>query len=207
MKKSMIVGFLLTLASGVTLEAKTLKFPEPETIDLGTVSPHAKTVGLYLTKEFMEFKHTKKTSPFDRLHYPVGAYSAKLFKVNLPQVFQTVVDSDTQTPGEGVDLVVEPSIVSFNAVVPRPAWKPYLATIVYRVDVYDKSGEKIFTQTATAEGQTSKGMMSGFSAGKQCTTATMMATQKAAKDLLEGLLDSEEIKGAGVASAASEPAR
>ena len=196
MRSVVIVGCMSILALGTVAQARTLKFPPPEKVALEAASPHARTVGLYLTKEFAEFKHTEKTSPFDKLHYPVGAYSVGLLKLNLPQVFQTVVESPTQTPGEGVDLVVEPSIVSFDAVVPRPAWKPYLATVVYRVDVYDRTGQKVFTQTVTAEGQTSEGMMSGFKAGKQCTTATVMATSKAAKQILEGLLASEEIRSA-----------
>lgn len=196
MKNAVIVACASILALGTGAQAGTLKFPPPEKLELGAAAPLAKTVGLYLTQEFSAFKHTEKTSPLDKLHYPVGAYSVELFRLNLPQVFQKVVDSATQKPADGVDLVLEPSIVSFDAVVPRPAWKPYLATIVYRVDVYDRTGQKIFTQTATAEGQTSEGMKSGFKAGRQCTTATMLATSKAAQQLLEGLLAAEEIRGA-----------
>lgn len=196
MKRAVIVGCLSFLVVGTAAQAKTLKFPPPERVALEGASPHAKTVGLHLTKEFLKFKHTEKTSPFDRVHYPVGAYSAELFKLNLPQVFQQVVESPSRTPGEGVDLIVEPSIVSFDAVIPRPAWKPYRATIVYRVDVYDRAGRKIFTQTLTGEGQTSKDVKSGFKAGKQCTVATVMATSQAAKALLEGLLASEVISSA-----------
>jgi hypothetical protein len=196
MNGRVIVGCLSLLAAGTAAQARTLKFPPAERIGLEAASPQPKTVGLYLSPEFCEFKHTEKTSPFDKLHYPVGAYSVDLLKLNLPQVFQKVVGSATQTPGEGVDLVVVPSILSFDAVVPHPAWKPYLATVVYRVDVYDRTGQKIFTQTATGEGQTSEGMKSGFKAGAQCTTATLMATAKATKQLLEGLLASEEIRNA-----------
>ncbi len=196
MKYRVIVGCLSLLCIGTVAQARTLKFKPAEKVTLEAAAPHAKTIGLFLPKEFTEFKHTEKTSPFDKLHYPVGAYSEELVRLNLPQVFAKVVDSATRTPAEGVDLVVEPSIVSFDAVVPRPAWKPYLATVVYRVDVYDKKGEKIFTQTVTGEGQTSEGMKSGFKAGTQCVTATMMATSKAAKQLLEGLLASDEIRNA-----------
>ncbi len=194
MRTSMIVSCLSLLALGSLAQAKTLKFPPAEKIALESATAQAKVVGLYIPPELAEFKHTVKTSPFDKLHYPVGAYTVDLFKLNLPQVFQKVVDSPTQQPGDGVDLVVVPSIVSFSAVAPNPAWKPYLATVVYRVDVFDRAGEKVVTQTATAEGQASGGMMSGFKAGQHCTTATMMATSKAAKQLLEGLLASEEIR-------------
>lgn len=196
MKSRVIVGCLSILAAGAAAQARTLKFPPADKIALEAASPQPKTAGLYLSTEFSEFRHTEKTSPFDKLHYPVGAYSADLLKLNLPQVFQKVVESTTPTPGDGVDVVLVPGIVSFDAVVPKPAWKPYLATVVYRVDVYDRSGEKIFTQTVTGEGQTSEGMKSGFKAGAQCTTATLMATAKAAKQLLEGLLASEEIRNA-----------
>jgi hypothetical protein len=196
MKSRVTVGFLSLLAAGTVAGAGTLKFPPAERIALEAASPQPNTAGLYLSPEFTEFKHTERTSPFDKLHYPVGAHSADLLNLNLTQVFQKVVESATQTPGDGVDLVVVPSIVSFDAVVPKPAWKPHLATVVYRVDVFDRTGEKIFTQTATAVGQTSEGMMSGVKARKLCTTATLMATAKAAKQLLEGLLASEEIRSA-----------
>ncbi len=196
MKTSLIVCCLALLVGGGVAQAKTLKFPPAEKITLEGATVQPKVVGLYVPPELAAFKHTVKTSPFDKLHYPVGSYSVELFKLNLAQVFQKVVDSPTQEPADGVDLVVVPSIVSFEAVVPHPAWKPYVATVVYRVDVYDRTGEKIFSQTATAEGQTSGGMASGFKAGQHCTNATMMATSKAAKQLLEGLLASEEIRDA-----------
>ena len=93
-----------------------------------------------------------------------------------------------------MDLTIQPSIVKFDSVVPMPAYNPYTATVVYHIDVYDKAGEKIYAQTATGNGQTSKGMMSGFSARQICAEVAQMAMKDAVKQILEGLSEAEEIK-------------
>ena len=69
-----------------------------------------------------------------------------------------------------------------------------MATLVYRVVVYDREGNKLFTQTATGNGQISKGMVSGFSVGKLCAQSAQLAALDAAKQVLEGLLEAVELK-------------
>jgi hypothetical protein len=49
-----------------------------------------------------------------------------------------------------------------------PDYNPYVASMTYHADVYDQAGEKIFAQTAIGNGQTSKGLMAGFSARGIC---------------------------------------
>ena len=84
--------------------------------------------------------------------------------------------------------------MKFEAVVPHPAYNPYTATIVLRVNVYDREGNKIFTQTATGTGQSGKGMASGFKAQSLAAEAAQLAMADAAKQILEALLAAPEIK-------------
>ena len=114
--------------------------------------------------------------------------------MNLPSVFRDVVVVDSRTPSQPVDLIVEPSIVKFEAKVPMPAYNPYEASMTYHVDVYDKAGEKIFAQTAVGNAQSSKGLMSGFSARGICAQVAQMAMDDSAKQIMEGLAEAEELK-------------
>lgn len=102
---------------------------------------------------------------------------------------------DSKNPTQDVDLILEPSIVKFDSVIPFPAYNPYTATMIYRVCVYDREGEKIFTQTATGDAQTSKGLLSGFSARSICAEVAQTAMEKALKQIVEGLSEAEELKG------------
>ena len=193
MRNRMLVGALLILTV-VSAAAFTLKMPPPPLIELKGATPWALTAGLFLPKEAREYTYALKTSPFDKMVYPLGEQTVGLFEKNLPTVFKTVVRSESPKPGQGVDLVVEPSIVKFEAVVPHPAYNPYTATIVLRVNVYDREGNKIFTQTATGNGQSGKGMASGFKAQSLAAEAAQAAMADAAKQILEALLAAPEIK-------------
>ena len=177
--------------------AETIKIPPPPQIELKGATPHGLTAGLLMSSEVREYVYEAKLQPLQawgKRRYPMGAQTVMLFEKNLPSVFKQVVAADSRKPGPGVDLVIEPSIVKFEAISPMPVYKPYVATMVYRVDVYDREGNKLFTQTATGNGQISKGMASGFSVGKLCAQSAQLAALDAAKQVLEGLLDAVELK-------------
>ncbi len=193
MRKAMGLGAMLLLTV-VVASAFKLKMPPPPQIDMKGATPHALAAGLFVPKETREYTYALKTSPFDKMIYPIGDQTAGLFEKNLPSVFKSVVPAEAPKPVSGVDLVVEPSIVKFEAVVPHPAYNPYTATVVLRVTVYDRDGSKIFTQTATGNGQSGKGMGSGFKAQSLAAEAAQSAMVDAAKQILEGLLAAPEIK-------------
>ncbi len=193
MRVGTCLGTVLFLVAS-SAAAATLKMPPPPQIDLQGATPHPFAAGLYVAKETREFTHTIKTSPFDKIVYPIGEQTVGLFEKNLPGVFKSVVPAAAPKPGQGVDLVVEPSVVKFEAVIPHPAYNLYTASIVLRVTVYDREGNKIFTQTATGNGQTGKGMASGFKAKTLAAEAAQAAMVDAAKQILEGLLAAPEIK-------------
>lgn len=193
MKKRVAAGVLLVLTVMFTAAFK-LKMPSPPQIEVQGATPWALTAGLFVPKELRDYTYAVKTSPFDKMVYPLGEQIAGLFEKNLPAAFKSVVAAASHVPAQGVDLVVEPSIVKFEAVVPHPAYNPYTATIVLRIEVYDHQGNKIFTQTATGNGQTSKGMVSGFKAQSLAAEAAQMAMADAGKQILEALLAAPEIK-------------
>lgn len=198
MKSMKMTLVLLTIALCVmTGCAQRLTMNPPQTLAIHVAEKHAYPVGLFTTKETKEYEYKIVTSPLDSIVYPLGEQTDLLFKQNLPTIFKSVVEVDSPIPNSKVSLVLQPSIVKFAPVVPYPAYNPYTATIIFKVDVYDKKGEKIYSQTATGEGQTSKGMLSGFSAKSLLADAAEMAMNKAMTQILEGLAEAEELKDGG----------
>jgi len=186
-----VVTLFLSILAGCTLP---LSMDQPEKIALSHQQPHPCRAGLYISQELQDAVHVVTTSPVDRMSYPIGDQTRQVFQINLPAVFQEVIAVDSKTPSQAVDVIIEPSIVKFEAKVPMPAYNPYEANMTYHVDVYNKSGEKIFAQTATGKAQSSKGLMSGFSARKISATVAQMAMNDAAKQIMEGLAEAEELQ-------------
>ena len=170
-----------------------LKMSPPPRLDLPDITKHPYTAGLFVPQELKSYEYVKPTSPVDKMSYPIGNQTYEIFKKNIPLVFKKIVDVDSITSDPDVDLIIQPSIVKFESVIPMPAYNPYTATVVYHVDVYNQSGEKIYAQTSTGKGQTSKGYVSGFSAREICADVAQMAMKDAVKQIIEGLADSEEI--------------
>lgn len=174
--------------------AQHLTMNPPQTLSVAVQKKYDYPVGLYASKELKEYTHSVRTSPLDSISYPLGEQTILLFRKNLSTVFTSVVDVDSPTPGANAMLVVQPSIVRFAPVVPFPAYNPYTATIVYKVDVFNGKGDKVYSQTATGDGQTSKGMVSGFGAKGLLADAAELAMNNAMTQILEGLAGAEELK-------------
>ena len=193
MKFRMIIltGIMLFILTGCTIP---LKMSPPPKLDLSGINQHSYTAGLFVPPEVKEYVYVKATSPVDKMSYPLGKQTHEIFKKNIPLVFKDVMEVDSITPDQDVDLVIKPSIVKFHSVIPHPAYNPYTATVVYHIDVYNKKGEKIFAQTATGNAQTSKGLLSGFSARSICAEVAQMAMKDAVKQIIEGLSEAEELE-------------
>ena len=173
--------------------AMPLKMDPPPTPDLSYIKPLPYTAGLYIPQELKAYQYVVATSPVDKMAYPLGEQTAMIFEQCTPKVFSKVVPVESMTAPQGVDVIVKPSIVKFNAVIPHPAYNPYTATMVYRAEVFSPDGNKIFTQTATGDAQSSKGLMSGFSARGICAAVAQKAMTDAAKQVMEGIADAEEL--------------
>ena len=193
MKSTTLTVLCLLIAAAAP--AATLKMPPASEITLETTAefvPHALTAGLLLSDEVRSEIYVVKTSPFDTIKYPIGGYTVDVFNRNLPQVFAEVVEVNDVKAG-GIDLVVEVAIVRFEAIIPHPASNPYTATAVYKITVRDADGEILLTQTVTGDGQTSKGMMSGFKAKQLAGESAARAMTDAARQALEALADAPEV--------------
>jgi len=191
----------LTLLAPPALAA-TVEMPPAPAIELAGSTPLPLTAGLYLPDELRSAIEVVKTSPLDKLKFPVGKFTAELYERNLPLAFAKVVPVTAKVPADpsAVDVVVSVEIVRFEVGIPHPAYNPYTSTAVYKVTVTDPKGEVLFTQTATGSGQTSKGMMSGFKAQGLAAEAAKLAMVDAATQALEGLLASDELREAAPSS-------
>lgn len=182
---------LLYTLSGCTMP---LKMSSPTKFEMPIINQHPYTVGLFIPDDVKSSVYVKVIRPFDKMSYPIGEQTTLIFQKNLPHVFEEVVEVDSRNPTDNVDMVLEPSIVKFDSVIPYPAWDPYMATIIYRVDIYDRDGEKIFTQTAVGDAQMSEGIWSGFYARSLCVKVAQKAMEKALRQIIEGLSEAEELK-------------
>ncbi len=195
MKTATLIAFCLLIA--VSAPAATLKLPAAPEIDLeidrgDPEVPYPLSAGLLLSNEVRSAVFVVKTSPFDRIKYPIGDYTVDLFSRNMPQVFGNVVEVDSVKAAE-VDVVIEIAIVRFEAVIPHPASNPYTATMVYKITVKDTDGETLLVQTVTGDGQTSKGMMSGFKAKQLAGESAARAMADAGRQALEALAEAPEL--------------
>ncbi len=193
--RAVAISLLAVLAIAAPSQSATLNLPEPPLLEVAGGPPRALPVALRLSDELASQVHVVKTSPFDSIRYPIGAYSAALLEKNLGRVFRT--DAAAQLP-QGADrplAILELTIESFAAVIPHPAYKPYTAEVVYRATVTDPDGTVLFSSAATASAQTSKGMVSGVQAKSLAGEAAAQAMNDAMTQLLESLLTAEELAG------------
>jgi hypothetical protein len=186
-----LFGLAMFLLCGCTTP---LTMPPPATLDIANINQYPYTAGLFMPQSDKEYVYEQVTSPVDKMGFPLGKQTYETFNKNMPLIFKNVVDVDSINPSQDVDLIVKPSIIKFESRIPYPAYKPYTATIVYHVDIYGKKGEKIFSQTTTGEGQTSKGLLSGFSARSICAEVAQMAMDNAVQQIIEGLAETDELK-------------
>lgn len=191
LKMLILTGITILILTGC---ATSLKMNPPSKLELSDINQYGYTVGLFVPQEVKEYVYEKSTSPVDKMAFPIGEQTNEIFKINMPLVFKSVVEVSAISSDQNTDLVIKPSIVKFESVIPFPAYNPYTGTIVYRVEVYNKKGEKIYTQTTTGNGQTSKGLLSGFSARSICAEVAQMAMEDAVKQILEGLSEAEELQ-------------
>jgi hypothetical protein len=194
MKKKWMVCAVAVFMAIICGCALPLKMDPPTTPDLSQLKPYQKTAALCIPEQLKQYQYVIATSPFDKLAYPLGDQTQQLFQQCAGKLFDKVVVIDAIPPDQPVDVVLQPSIVKFNAEVPMPAYKPYTADMIYRMEVFDTQGEKLFTQTAAGKAQSSKGMMSGFSARSICAQVAQMAMADAAKQIMEGVAEAEELQ-------------
>jgi hypothetical protein len=196
----------LLLASAAA--ALPLKMPPVPELTLAPGTPvRPLAAALHLPADVRQSVHELRTSPFDKVSFAIGPFTAELFEKNLGKAFSKVGKAESRSVPAGFDFVVEVGIVQLEAVVPMPAYNPYTASMVYRVEVFGRDGEKLFTQTASGAGQSGKGMLSGFKARSLAAESAAGAMADAARQILEGLAAAPEFEAPAAAQApASTPA-
>ncbi len=191
LKSTALALFTAIILTGCALP---LKMAPPPTLTMKGIKQHQYKAGLFIPQELKDYEYVKVTSPLDKMVFPLGKQTHEFFLKNMPIAFKNVVEVSSATASNEIDIIVKPSIVKFESVIPMPAYKPYTAKIVYRVEIYNKKGEKIFAQTTTGNAQTSKGMMSGFMARSICSEVAQMAMEDAMKQIIEGMTEADELQ-------------
>jgi hypothetical protein len=199
--RPVVICLLCALAIAAPSLSATLTLPEAPLLEVAGGPPRAVPVVLHLPDELRSQVYAVKTSPFDTVKYPIGSYTAALLEKNLGRAFRvdqaTAGSQQTGRPVAAIELTIE----QFAAVIPNPAYKPYTAEVVYRATVRGADGGVLLSTAATASAQTSKGMMSGFSAKSLAAEAAARAMNDAMTQLLESLLAAEELDGLEAATA------
>lgn len=193
LNKRTLVGLVAMLAV-ICACATPLKMGPPPSPDLSRLTPYHRTAAVYIAPELKSYEYVLVTSPLDKMVYPMGDQTVQLFQQCVPKLFDKVVMIDAMPPAETVDVILKPSLVRCEMKVPMPAYNPYTADVVYRVEVLNPKGEQLFVQTAAGTAQTSKGLLSGFSARSICAEVAQMAMADAAKQIMEGLAAADELK-------------
>lgn len=196
MKRAASLLVIILCLSVVPADAAKVKMPPAPIVELDGATPLPLVASLDLTDEFRSKVEVVKTSPFDRLKFPVGQFMVELLEKNLPNVFQELRLDSSGTPADSVpvDVRVGVEMIKFEVTIPHPAYNPYNSSVVLKVSISDLDGELLFTQTAAGSGQTSKGMMSGFNAKGIAAEAVKLAIVDAATQAFEGLLDAEDLR-------------
>jgi hypothetical protein len=188
-RMAILFGITMFVLTGCTIP---LKMSPPSTLNIANINQLPYTAGLFIEQSVKEYVYLYPTG-FEKYSYPIGNQTAEIFKKNMPLVFKDVVEANSITPSQDVDLIVKPSIVKFETVM-GSTYNPYIATIVYHIDIYNKKGEKIFAQTAVGEAKTGKGLLSNFLVWSLCTEVAQMAMDNAVQKIIEGLSETDELK-------------
>ncbi|MCP4901981.1 MAG: hypothetical protein GY906_33875 [bacterium] len=196
MKNATTALVIVLCLSVLPASAAKVKMPPAPIIELDGALPLPLVGTLDLSEEFRTKVEVVKTSPFDRLKFPIGQFMVELLEKNLPNVFQEIHSSASGTTGNNVpaDVRVSAEILKFEVKIPHPAYNPYHSSVVLKISLSDPDGELLFTQTAAGSGQTSKGMMSGFKAKSIAAEVVKLAIVDAATQAFEGLLEAEDLR-------------
>lgn len=202
--RSLLQSLIVLVTAAPLVQAATLKMPSAPVLDVSGAAALTTPAVLVVSDELRDTSYVVRTSPFDKIRYPVGEYTVALLERNLGRAFASwrAAPQADAIPESTLQLTL--TIERFEAVIAHPAYKPYTADVVYRLTVRDPAGETVFTQTAAGSAQTSKGMLSGFGAKQLAAEAAARAMNDAMTQLLAGLLEADELRPAGGPSAADD---
>lgn len=119
------------------------------------------TVGLYYSPELSAYEHAVELTVDERLIFPVGEATVRLFDELYPTLFTKTVSVNTRPPlppsAPPAAAVLEPSIEAFNVKVGPFLGRSNLcwAEVVYRFTVYSSSGQVLASWNVRGIGERS----------------------------------------------------
>ncbi len=126
---SLVALGLASCASNYQIDAS---FPAP------LVNPLPVDAGLILGEAFEAYAFEELSEDRDEIHIELGTAQAELFRVVMGQMFRSLT---LESPYQGAQLLVEPSIDDFQYAIPRETRANiYEVWLKYRVQVREPNG-------------------------------------------------------------------
>ena len=146
--KRLALALILLSVAGCSTTVKMTPEPLPKAL----VEPYPLTAALRFGDSIEKFVYEETLPGGAKYTIDLGAASAKMFRATLKDMFSSVVDVPSGTrPPDGVDLLVEPSLLALEFALPsQTVTKDYAVWIKYRVKVYDDEGGQESALTSAA---------------------------------------------------------
>ena len=199
--KRLALALILLSVAGCSTTVKMTPEPLPKAL----VEPYPLTAALRFGDSIEKFVYEETLPGGAKYTIDLGAASAKMFRATLKDMFSSVVDVPSGTrPPDGVDLLVEPSLLALEFALPsQTVTKDYAVWIKYRVKVYDDEGKLQADYPLAAYGKSTRESLMG---GQESalTSAASLALRDAAVLLLtrfekETALSERQLAQLGVA--------
>lgn len=175
------VALALVAGCSTSVRLKDTRLPD------ALVEPYPLTVALRFGKDIESFSYEETLPTGGAYTIDLGRASALMFRATLEDMFASVVPVPAgERPPDGVDLLIEPSLVALEFAVPaQTVTKDFAVWIRYQVQVYDAEGKPQADYALSAYGKAAReSMMGGTQAALQ--SAASLAIRDAAVLLLTG---------------------
>lgn len=177
----LVIGLALLAGCSTNVRLKDTRLPD------ALVEPYPLTVALRFGKDIEAFAYEETLPTGGKYTIDLGRASALMFRSTLEDMFAGVVPVPAgERPPEGVDLLIEPSLVALEFAVPaQTVTKDFAVWIRYQVKVYDAEGNPQADYALSAYGKAAReSMMGGTQDALQ--SAASLAIRDAAVLLLTG---------------------
>ncbi len=180
------MGIMIALLGVLAGCSTAVRLPDTRLPD-ALVEPYPLTVALRYGKDIESFVYTETLPSGGDYSIDLGRASAIMFESTFGDMFTGVVPVAAGTrPPDGIDLLVEPSLVALEFALPaQTVTKDYAVWIRYQMKVYDAQGQLQADYFLSAYGKAAReSIMSGTESALR--SATSLAIRDAAVLLLTG---------------------
>lgn len=195
----------LLAGCGTTVKLNNMQLPD------ALVEPFPLTAAVRFGKDVESFLYEETLPTGGTYKIDLGRSSALMFSETLDDMFARVVPVAPGTaPPEGIDLLIEPSLVALEFAIPaQTVTKDYAVWIRYQIRVYNSDGTLQAEYPLSAYGKAAReSIMSGTETALR--SAASLAVRDAAVLLLtdferQAALGKHQLAGRAVAQQPSEP--